>query len=62
MKSIRIIIDLFFYGYSMDTYPTRIRYGYVSDMGYVPILEYRGNRALRLMTLRSGEPPSLYTP
>ena len=30
-KSIRIIVDLFFYGYFADTYPTRIHAVLVSD-------------------------------
>ena len=30
-KSIRIIVDLFFYGYFADTYPTRIHVVLVSD-------------------------------
>jgi hypothetical protein len=35
MKSIRIIVDLFFYGYSVDTYPTHIHA--VSDTDTYPI-------------------------
>ena len=30
-KSIQIIVDLFFYGYFADTYPTSVRYVSVSD-------------------------------
>jgi len=30
-KSIRIIVNLFFYGYFADTYPTSVRYVSVSD-------------------------------
>ena len=30
-ESIRIIVDLFFYGYFVDMYPTRVRYVSVSD-------------------------------
>jgi hypothetical protein len=35
MKSIRIIVDLFYYGYSVDTYPMRIHV--VSDTDMYPI-------------------------